>query len=168
VVGIPEPVAKAFVRWWDQDLDDELRKVISPRRLEYMAKNYQQGLELSLFLPPSVKAPLANLVRRLEGRAVLPFELTRETLVGRQQEILAEMDGSAEVMLAVTERLQAWPEVTAQCVPLFLALTSELQAGLSRDQRIREPLTNLARQRRPQDRLLRALADRLSAMGIRA
>jgi len=50
VVGIPEPVAEAFVKWWDQDLDDELRKVISPRRLEYMAKNYQRGLELSLFV----------------------------------------------------------------------------------------------------------------------
>jgi hypothetical protein len=103
----------------------------------------------------------------LEGRAILPFELTHETLVGRQQEILAEMDGSAEVMLAVSERLHAWPDVIAQCVPLFLALTSELQATLTRDQRVREPLTNLARQRRPQDRLLRALADRLSAMGMR-
>lgn len=80
-VGIPEQVAKGFVKWWTHDLDDELRKAISPRRLEYMARNYQQGLELSIFLPPAVKAPLANLVRRLEGRAILPFELTPETLV---------------------------------------------------------------------------------------
>jgi hypothetical protein len=159
-------VAKALVEWWELDLNDDLRKIISPRRLEYMGRAYLAGIELGSALPFSVKAPLVNLIRRLEGRSLLPFELSRETLFSRQKEILAEMNGNVDVMLAVSERLQAWPDVIPRCVPLFMAMTSELQATLLRNTKIRAALVNLGRQGRHGGLGLRPLADRLMAMGI--
>lgn len=164
--GIPEQVAKAIVRWWQLDLNDDLRKLISPRRLEYMGRAYLGGIPLGSVIPFSVKAPLASLVRRLEGRTLLPFELTRETLCDRQKEILSEMAGNVDVMLAVSERLQKWPDVIPRAVPLFLAMTSELQATLVQNTKIRAALVNLGRQGRHGGLELRPLADRLIAMGI--
>jgi len=165
-VGIPLHIAKALVLWWNRDLDDNLRKLISPRRLEYIGTNYTKGVELRYSLPPSVKAPLQHLLRRIDRVTILPFELTRGTMVDRQPEILSEINEGAEVMLAVSERLLAWPDLIPRCVNLFLAMTSDLQARLVTDTRIRTSLANLAREGRNGNRDLRPLADRLVAMGI--
>jgi len=164
--GIPMKVAQALVNWWRFDLDDQLRTMISPRRLEYMGKAYVDGIELQYALPLAIKAPLRNLVRRLEGKDLLPFELTRETLVSRQGEILAEMPGNADVMLAVRERLELWPDTVTHCVPLFLALTSENQMAVLKNKAIKVALLNLARQGRNGDGALCQLADRLLAVGV--
>ena len=152
--------------WWHRDLDDNLRQMVSPRRLEYMGQNYSKGLDLRYLLPHSVKAPLQYLIRRIEGKVLLPFELTRQILVSKQTEIIAEMECNVDVMLAVNERLLAWPDIAPQCVNLFLAMTSELQAKLMAKSVIKNALVNLGRHGRKGDQNLRPLADRLIAMGI--
>jgi hypothetical protein len=164
--GLPMGVAQALVNWWRFDLDDDLRRAISPRRLEYMGRNFVNGIELRHSLPPSTKAPLPNLARRLSGKNSLPFELTRETLVTHQVEIISEMKSNADVMLAVHERLECWPDVVARCVPLFLALTSENQLAILKNTAVKVALLNLARQGRNGNGDLRQLADRLLAVGI--
>jgi len=164
--AIPRHIAKALVMWWHRDLDDNLRKMISPRRLEYIGTNHVKGIDPFFSLPPSLRAPLQHLLRRIDGGNLLPFELTREALVRNQAEILSEMEDSADVMLAVSERLLAWPDVIPECVRLFLAMTSELQARLLTDQTLKTALVNLAREGRKDNRNLRPLADRLVAMGI--
>jgi len=165
-VGIPPHVAKALVMWWHRDLDDNLRKMISPRRLEYMGRNYRDGIELRYSLPPTIRAPLQHLLRRIDGHNLLPFELTRKTIVDHQKEIIAEMAESADVMLAVSGRLLEWPDLMPQCVRLFLAMTSELQARLLANHTIKTVLVNLAREGRKGKQDLRPLADRLAAMGM--
>lgn len=165
---ISPPIAKALVLWWHRDLDDNLRKMISPRRLEYIGRNYQDGIEPRYSLPPTVRAPLQHLLRRIDGQNLLPFELTRTTLVDNQDEIIVEMEGNTDVMLAVSGRLLEWPDLTPQCVRLFLAMTSELQAKLTTNQTIRAALVNLAREGRKGNQNLRPLADRLNAMGVTA
>jgi len=164
--GISPHVAKALVMWWHRDLDDNLRQMVSPRRLEYMGQNYSRGLGLRYSVPPSVKAPLQHLIRRIEGKALLPFELTRQNLIGSQAEIITEIEGNVDAMLAVNERLLAWPDMIPQCVNLFLAMTSELQAKLLTNSNIKRALVNLGRKGRNGDQNLRPLADRLVAMGI--
>jgi len=164
--GIPQHVAKALVTWWRRDLDDNLRQAISPRRLEYMGQNYSQGIELRYSLPYGIKAPLQSLIHRIEGKFLLPFELTRQNLVSRQKEIIAEMENNPDVLWAVNERMLAWPDVMPQCIELFMAMTSELQAKLLANSSIKQTLTNLGRQGRNGDQNLRPLADRLIAMGI--
>jgi len=164
--GISSHVAKALVTWWQRDLDDNLRQMISPRRLEYMGQNYSKGLDIRYSVPPSIKAPLQYLMRRIEGKILLPFELTRQTLITNQAEIISEMEDNLDAMLAVNERLLAWPDVIPQCVNLFLAMTSELQAKLLTNSNIKRALINLGRQGRNGEQNLRPLADRLAAMGI--
>ena len=164
--GIPPHIAKALVMWWHRDLDDNLRQMVSPRRLEYIGQNYSKGLDIRYSMPPSVKAPLQYLIRRIEGKVLLPFELTRQTLINNQAEIITEIEGNLDAMLAVNERLLAWPDIVPQCVDLFLVMTSELQAKLLTNSNIRRALTNLGRQGRNGDQNLRPLADRLVAMGI--
>jgi len=164
--GIPQNVAQALVNWWYWDLNDDLRRLVSPRRLEYMGKNYVAGIELRFSLPPSVKVPLQSLLKRLDGQLLLPFELTRETLIGRQEEIVSEMKTNADVMLAVHERLERWPDVVVRCVALFLALTPENQATLLKNKNIKVALLNLARQGRNGNGEMRQLADRLLAIGV--
>ena len=166
-VGIPRHIAHALVLWWQRDLDDSLRKMISPRRLEYIGTNYIKGVEPRFSLPPSIKAPLQHLLRRIGQTTLLPFELTRTTIVDQQEEIIAEMYHNTDVTLAVAERLQAWPDLIPRCVSLFLAMTSDLQATLLTNHRIKTALVNLAREARNGNRDLRPLADRLIAMGIR-
>jgi hypothetical protein len=164
--GMPPKVAQALVNWWRFDLDDDLRRAISPRRLEYLGRNFVNGIELRHSLPSFIKAPLPNLTRRLSGKNLLPFELTRETLVTRQAEIVSEMKVNADVMLAVRERLECWTDVVARCVPLFLALTSENQMAILKNTDVKVALLNLARQGRNGNGDLRQLADRLLAVGI--
>ena len=164
--GISPHVAKALVMWWHRDLDDSLRQMVSPRRLEYMGQNYSRGLDLRYSMPPSVKTPLQHLIRRIEGKALLPFELTRQNLIDSQAEIITEIEGNVDAMLAVNERLLAWPDMIPQCVNLFLAMTSELQAKLLTNSIIKRALINLGRQGRNGGQDLRPLADRLVSMGI--
>jgi len=164
--GIPQPVAKALVTWWHRDLDDNLRQMISPRRLEYMGRNYSKDLDLRYLLPPSIKAPLKYLIHRIEGKSHLPFELTERTLVNNQPEIISEMNDNLDVMLAVNERLLAWPEIIPRCFALFMVMTAELQAKLLVDSTIKRSLVNLGREGRNGNKDLRPLADRLIAMGI--
>ena len=99
-------------------------------------------------MPPSVKTPLQHLIRRIEGKALLPFELTRQNLIDSQAEIITEIEGNVDAMLAVNERLLAWPDMIPQCVNLFLAMTSELQAKLLTNSIIKRALINLGRQGR--------------------
>lgn len=164
--SIPQHVAKALVTWWHRDLDDNLRQMISPRRLEYMGQNYSKGIELRYSLPYSIKASLQSLIRRIEGKILLPFELTRQTLINNQTEIITEMEDNPDVLLAVNECLLAWPDIMPQCIDLFMATTSELQAKLLANSTIKRTLVNLGRQGRSGDQSLRPLADRLIAMGI--
>ena len=164
--GIPERLAYCLVKWWERDLNDDLRKMISPRRLEYMAKSHLAGIELRHSLAPSIKAPLRSLVNRLDGQSLFPFELTRKTLIDNQREIIQEMAGRSDAMLVVGERLLAWPDIMPRCVALFLELSSELQAKLLTNQKIKTVLVNLAREGQRRDVEFRALTDRLSRMGI--
>jgi len=166
--GIPHKVAQALVNWWTFDLNDDLRRMISPRRLEYMGKIFVAGIDLQHTLPPSVKVPLLSLLKRLDGQLLLPFELTREALVGRQDEIVAEMKTNADVMLAVRERLEHWADVVPSCVRLFLALSSENQVAILKNKAVKVALLNLARQGRNTDGDLRQLADRMRGIGLLA
>ena len=165
--GIPKHIAQALVDWWQRDLDDSLRRTISPRRLEYIGTNYVKGISPRYSLPYGIKAPVAHLRHRIDQQDWLPVELTRNSLVNNQRAILAEMDGNADVMSALCQRLGEWPDLVSECVDLFLALTSELQATLLTQKQIKSALVNLAREGRRGRQDLRALADRLLAMGIR-
>jgi hypothetical protein len=162
---LPDHVARALVQWWQNDLNDDLRKLVSPRRLEYMGRNYVDDIPLRHSLPFGVRVPWQLLLRRLESSGLLRFELTRESLVEHQAELLAEMAENMDVMVAVGEALRRWPGVVPQCVALFLAMPSEIQASLMTDPKIKKPLVNLAREGRRGGKL-RSLADRLTAMGI--
>ena len=165
--GIPEPIAKALVRWWQRDLDANLKKMISPRRLEYIGRNYANGIALEYSLPFGIRAPLRHLLRRLEGKALLPFELTPATLVAKKDEILSEMKDNHEVSFEISSALSTWPDVVARCFELFLALPSELQVPLLKDNhKIKVALVNLAREGLQHNQDYRALADRLTAIGI--
>jgi len=166
--GIPHHVAKALVLWWHHDLDDNLRKMISPRRLEYIGTNYIKGIELQNSLPPFIKAPLQHLLRQIDRTNLLPFELTCGNLIDRQDEIILEMAENVDLMLVVSDRILAWTDLIPRCIKLFLAMTSDLQARLLTNNQIKIPLINLAREGRNGNRELRPLADRLHAMGISA
>ena len=165
-VGVPRKIAGALVAWWNRDLDEDLQRFVSPRRLEHIARNIEAGVDLRFSIPQGRKVPLASLAHRLGGESLLPFELTRVNLVARQEELLVEMEqGNPEVMLAVCERLAEWPDLVANCLGLFMGLSSELQARLVANSRIALSLRNLARNG-GRDRAMRPLADRLGAMGI--
>jgi hypothetical protein len=94
--------------------------------------------------------------------------LTRGNLIDRQDEIILEMAENVDVMLAVSDRLLAWPDLIPRCIKLFLAMTSDLQARLLTNNHVKISLINLAREGRNGNQELRPLADRLHAMGISA
>jgi hypothetical protein len=164
---LPAHVARALVTWWERDLNDELKRTISPRRLEYIGQNYVAGVGIERGIPHGVRAPWKNLQHRLEQPTPFGFELTRETMIAHQQEIIDVMRESAEVAMLIHERLFEWPDVIANCVPLFLGLPSELQGQLLIDAKIRQSLVNLSREAEKTGVAeLRPLRDRLIAIGV--
>jgi hypothetical protein len=164
---LPAHVARALVTWWERDLNAELQRAISPRRLEYIGQNYVAGIGIERGIPHGVRAPWKNLHHRLEQPTPFGFDLTPETLVAHQQEIIDTMRESAEVAMLIHEQLASRPEVIANCVPLFLGLPSELQGQLLSDLKIRQSLVNLARDAEKAGvKELRPLRDRLIAIGV--
>jgi hypothetical protein len=143
-----------------------LQRQISPRRLEYLGKLITLGLPLEMGIPPSVRAPLQNLVGRIQGVGVLPFVITRDTIIRQQEQILAEMN-DAQVQMLVADLLAEHSDVLPRCVPLYLALSPELQAKLVADSSVRGTLKRLALQApRNGPRELLTLHDRLRALGV--
>lgn len=136
-IGIPPKIAAALVDWWQQDLTTELRQQISPRRLEKLAVLYSAGIALDAGLPAGVKAPLSSLKKRLNGANPLPFPLTQESMVKRQQELIDAIKDSLDVALAVAERLWSWPALAGKVVPLLLMLPDDVQASLLENLEIR-------------------------------
>ena len=98
--------------------------------------------------------------------ALLPFVITRDTIVSHQEQILPEMD-DAQVQMLVADELAEHPDVLPRCLPLYLALSPELQAKLVMDTDVRNTLKRLALQGgRNGSRELLALHDRLRALGV--
>jgi hypothetical protein len=138
--GIAPKTAAALVEWWQHDLTADLRKQISPRRLEKLAVLYAAGIALDAGLPPQVKAPMSSLKKRLNGANPLPFPLTPDSMVQKQKELIHASQNSLDVALAVAERLWAWPALAKEVVPLLLVLPSDVQASLLENTEIRSSM----------------------------
>jgi hypothetical protein len=56
-------IGPAFCAWWNDALNDQMKKQVSPRRLDYLADAYQNGCMLSDFVPDGInlKSLLASL-----------------------------------------------------------------------------------------------------------
>lgn len=143
-IGIAAATSAALVEWWQHDLTAELRQVISPRRLEKLGLLHSAGISLEAGIPIHVKVPLSSLLKRLKGASPLPFALTRESMVQRQEELIHAAKNSLDVAIAVAERLWAWPTVAKQVVPLLLVLPDDVQASLVENAEIRTALKEFA------------------------
>lgn len=150
-VGIAPKAAEALVLWWQHDLTAELRLQISPRRLEKLAILHSAGIALDAGLPVDLKAPLSSLKKRLNGANPLPFPLTRDSMVRRQEELIHAAKNSLDVALAVAERLWAWPALAGKVVPLLLALPDDVQASLLENAQVRTAMKEFTLVGEPSD-----------------
>jgi len=60
-------VAKALKDWWDFDLSDDQRNLISPRRMEYVGCMVNDGMDVSDVMPPGNIFPIPDLKNRIEA-----------------------------------------------------------------------------------------------------
>ena len=74
---MPEKVAMELVSWWST-LNDEQKKAVPPRRLEYIGTVLASGCPLAAAMPPGVVLPIETLSTALEGKEVVAKPITRE------------------------------------------------------------------------------------------
>lgn len=62
-----DDTAKVLNDWWNNDCDDKQRACITPRRIEYLGRLIENGIQWRDALPVGHTFPSAELVRRLES-----------------------------------------------------------------------------------------------------
>lgn len=82
-------IASAAKGWWDGDLDDEQRKIITPRRMEYIGCMIDKGIPWKDALPVGHTFPSPGLDERLKYAA----GDTRSSLILTRDGILSDVGG---------------------------------------------------------------------------
>jgi len=142
--GIDAAISAAMVDWWKSDLTPELRKQISPRRLEKLALLHAAKIPLDSGIPAGIKVPLSSLRKRLKGAQPLPFVLTEQSMVQRQSELINAIKNSLDVAMAVADRVWAWPALAGKIVPVLLAMPDDMQASLLENFEVRSAVTEFS------------------------
>jgi hypothetical protein len=163
--GVGPSTAASIVDWWREDLDDGLRRLISPRRLEYVARAYAAHLPLENFLPIGVPAPISHLIARLEGGSRYGFPLDARHVEANQAYLAGKIVKDPDLALTITEVFIQNQEILPRAIDLFLALPSDHQ-GKILALPVANALRNLVRNSPREDPRLRALGDRLKALGV--
>ena len=99
--------AKILAAWWDQDLDDNQRKVVTPRRIEYMGKMIDKGIPWMDALPQGKPLPHPLLMQRLshtaEGDSFM--NVTMENILSNLEKFVVKIQVEPSMAIKVAEAL---------------------------------------------------------------
>lgn len=93
-------IGPAFCAWWN-DLPDDLKKEVSPRRLDYAAEAYMNDCHLGDFLPS--RANISQLKRSIKA---LPFadQMSEIETVADAKRFLADINHATKLLQLVTHK----------------------------------------------------------------
>ncbi|MCS6861720.1 MAG: MoxR family ATPase [Abditibacteriales bacterium] len=70
----PADVARILVTWWNDELSEQQKAAISPRRLEYIGTLHVRGLPPELGIPTDASVPVTALTKMLNRESLLNIE----------------------------------------------------------------------------------------------
>jgi len=103
-----EKVAKVLKDWWEVDLSDEQRKILTPRRIEYIGCMIDSGIPWRDAIPVGHTFPVNN----LEGRIGRMISGEDELLMSKENVLLKLDDFIA--------RIDKEPKIALGLVPIFM------------------------------------------------
>jgi hypothetical protein len=139
----PADVAKILVTWWNDELSDQQKAAISPRRLEYIGALHVRGLTPELGIPTDASVPVKSLMKMFNREQLLTIEDFVKNPRAYRHVIGSDLDVATRFMHV----LKAMDDAELCAVrSLVLELPPDLLGRLKRDMK---PLY---------DRLLRAIS----------
>jgi hypothetical protein len=121
-------LGNALVNWFEADLDDKQRELISNRRLEYVGLCRMEGIDLQYAFPPNARLPLHLLEARLEENE---SSLTVEHFLQNPDKFASQVTTDLNVATRFGNLLPMMaPHQKAAVSDILLALPSEVLATL--------------------------------------
>jgi len=130
--SMPKDVAETIINWWKNELTQDQRKKISPRRLEYLGMMHVQGIDLAQGCPDK-DVPVKLLKERLKGnKGISMVALYNPISAELKQQVKNDMNTAIEVMKVLSDKT---PEQWARCGEVFDVLPEELLRGFIQHRR---------------------------------
>lgn len=101
-------IAKALHGWWTTALSDELRRVCTPRRIEYIGMMLVKNIPIQDAFPQGHLFPVDDLHRRVRlatGQEV-DLECTPESLLNKQAEWIQKLKDHPRYFIPVSEQIK--------------------------------------------------------------
>jgi GTPase SAR1 family protein len=134
--AIDTATAQALVDWWNKDLKDDSKAMVTPRTLEAIGLLIGKGLDWEFALGSNLGVPTSPLVHRLGGCPGLTqyerIDFPTMTLELAKYEQLAQTDADFAVHV-VRQAQKSWGTTNYKVAPILLALPAEYLTKLMTD-----------------------------------
>lgn len=122
-------LAKVLRSWWQDDLDDEQRKILTPRRIEYIGQMIKAKIDYKDAFPPGYTFPRSSLERRLrimEG-SESDFVLDKKNIIEKQKELIQRLKTEPDCGIKIMQQMVKFSDNQLfDCRDLLEALSKEL------------------------------------------
>lgn len=108
---ISEPIVNVLAEWWRDDLSDAQRKLLTPRRVEYMGLMIDQEIPYRDAFPQGHTFPTKDLSRRLKAlKGGEEMILNRDTIINHKEEVLERLNKDPKVGIKVSQVMKKFNE----------------------------------------------------------
>lgn len=133
---VDEKVAHALCSWWNEDCGQPQRALLSPRRMEYLARLINDDMDYRDALPPSKNPyPMKELQQRLDvasGQVRTSLEITRDTILNTPDQVVTAIQNNKSIALAVHKiAIKLRPSEIVMARKVIEALPVDLLKGLA-------------------------------------
>jgi hypothetical protein len=124
-----EPIARVMKDWWDVDLSDDQKKILTPRRVEYIGRMIDQDIPWRDAIPVGTPFPIQSLEKRLSlmvsGKEEMA--LTKENILQHVDEIVNRLDKEPQLAIGLASVMSKFSdEELFACRDIFQKMSTEL------------------------------------------
>jgi len=130
VAGITPEISQALVEWW-RTLAPDAKRLVSPRRLEYIGRQYMQGVPPDQALPPN-RVPVAALDELLKQISIVPRVVQALATPAGFGELQAEFLDQVKAMKLRNQIEAMKPKDRKPILDALAVLPSEVLSGIIR------------------------------------
>ena len=134
---LTEPTFTALREWWTHDCSDEQRRVISPRRIEYMGILIDKNLPWRDCMPQGYSFPvkeLDNKLRSLNKNDEEGISFTKEGILAQKEAVLEKIKENPKYAIKVSQLLGRFsPDQLFECRDVLEEMPKELVVNAIKD-----------------------------------
>jgi hypothetical protein len=100
-----EDIAKVVKRWWDDDLSDDQRRVLTPRRIEYIGTMIDKEIPWKDAIPQGHAFPVGDLTKRLKvlKNPEEDYIIDKESILSRRDFFLQKLKDEPKHAIKISE-----------------------------------------------------------------